>query len=262
MAVAKISSNGKVYGWEYQLKRNYLASYNPSIKGDYTAFVPSESITISSTIAAAQIVAERSEFRLQTIIQILELCAKTERQFICKGYRVNNGLCNIRGRLRGRFDDSSGTLEKVKKSAIANINKEVKQILKEVPVFKTTYVAPVMTIASVFDYTAQGDIDKINRGGIVAVTGANLVMEDKSDTEKATIKFSSSTTSATVTYNLSDIIVFDNTSKLFTFTLPSSFFNTFSTLSVSMEITTYRGLSGKPRKTPVTFTYNKLISVN
>lgn len=254
MAEAKISRDGRVYGWEYSLKRYPLANYNENIKGDYCAMIKNQSTIITPDIVGAQIMAERSEYRPETIADIISMAAKVERQFIAQGYRVNSGVVNSRARLQGTL--ATGTVAPVlnkKLGAIAIPTKDVKDILQDVQLFKGDFSEKVRKITNIFNYRTRTVV--FHPHDIMAVTGEylKLVSNDGIESGKYQITLQGDENSITLT----EPVLFDNTDTLVTFALPDNFTDT----NVKVTFKTYASTAKNVLVNPVTFTSDMAVDI-
>ena len=98
-------SDMKTHNWLYDLKHYAL---NKEAKEEYLADVHTQSCITVEDIAQL-IVAERTEYRHDTIVTIANLIEEKIQQLLCQGYAVQTGTAHYAPSITGVFTDSSGT---------------------------------------------------------------------------------------------------------------------------------------------------------
>lgn len=167
-------SDNKNYTWLYDLKDNAMTK---DVKEDYVATVRTlHSMTVEDIARA--IVAERTEFRLDTIVNIANLIDEKIRHFVCQGNTVVTGSAQYAPSITGVFMGKGGTFDPAIHSLGVNITpaKALRdEVAKVTPEF-SGYVKDLggARIGLVKD-TQTGKTDgSLTPGGIVEVTGNKI----------------------------------------------------------------------------------------
>ena len=167
-------SDNKTYTWMFDLREN---SMTKDVKEDYTAIVRTlRSMTVEDIARA--IVAERTEFRLDTLVNIANLIDEKIRQFVCQGNTVVTGTAQYSPSITGIFTGKTGTFDPAVNKLSISITpaKDLRKELQKVTPEFTGYVKDLggARIGLVKD-TATGKTDgSLSPGGIVEVTGKKI----------------------------------------------------------------------------------------
>lgn len=166
--------DNSTYTWLYDLKDNAMTK---DVKEDYVANVRTlHSMTVEDIARA--IVAERTEFRLDTIVNIANLIDEKIRHFICQGNTVVTGSAMYSPSITGVFMGKTGSFDPAVHSLGVNITpaKALRdEVAKVTPEF-SGYVKDLggARIGLVKD-TQTGKTDgSLTPGGIVEVTGSKI----------------------------------------------------------------------------------------
>lgn len=166
--------DNSTYTWLYNLKDNAMTK---DVKEDYVANVRTlHSMTVEDIARA--IVAERTEFRLDTIVNIANLIDEKIRHFVCQGNTVVTGSAQYAPSITGVFMGKGGTFDPAIHSLGVNITpaKALRdEVAKVTPEF-SGYVKDLggARIGLVKD-TQTGKTDgSLTPGGIVEVTGNKI----------------------------------------------------------------------------------------
>lgn len=167
-------NNTKDYTWLFDLRENALTK---DVKEDYTATVRTLRSKTVEDIARA-IVAERTEFRLDTIINIANLIDEKIRQFVCQGNTVVTGTAQYAPSINGVFMGKTGVFDPAAHSLAVNItpSKELRDEVQKVTPEFSGYVKSQggASIGLVKDTTTGRTDGSLSPGGIVEVTGNKI----------------------------------------------------------------------------------------
>jgi len=97
----------KNYLWKVWLRPNHLTKEEVN---DYVAEVSTVGKTLHNADLARLVVAEGSEFKLETLVDLFELHDRLRLDMLLKGYRVQTGICNAAPRVAGRCTVSTPSL--------------------------------------------------------------------------------------------------------------------------------------------------------
>lgn len=167
-------ADSKNYTWLYDLYDNAMTK---DVKEDYVARVRTlHSMTVEDIARA--IVAERTEFRLDTLINIANLIDEKIRHFVCQGNTVVTGTAQYSPSITGVFMGKSGTFDPNVQSLSVNITpaKALRDEIQKVSPEFSGYVKDLggARIGLVKD-TQTGRTDgTLTPGGIVEVTGSKI----------------------------------------------------------------------------------------
>ena len=115
----------QAYVWPLELRENKITERTD----DYTASVKTFSDTKSLEYIAKEIVRERTEYRLDTILNIEKLVAEKIRHFLYSGYSVMTENVRFSPTITGSFDSHGELLDD--KSMKCGVNVTVNQIVKD-----------------------------------------------------------------------------------------------------------------------------------
>ena len=168
-----MAENKQPHTWIFDLRENTLTK---DVKDDYTATVRTLHSMSVEDIARA-IVAERTEYRLDTIMNIANLIDEKIRDFICQGNTVVTGTALYSPTISGVFS-ANGTFDPAKHALGVNISpaKDLRSKLETVTPEFSGYVKDLggARIGQVKD-TITGKTDgTLSPGGIVEVTGKKI----------------------------------------------------------------------------------------
>lgn len=166
--------DNKTYTWMFDLREN---SMTKDVKEDYTATVRTlRSMTVEDIARA--IVAERTEFRLDTLVNIANLIDEKIRQFVCQGNTVVTGSAQYSPSINGVFMGKTGTFDPAVHKLSVNITpaKDLRAELQKVTPEFTGYVKDLggARIGLVKDATTGKTDGSLSPGGIVEVTGKKI----------------------------------------------------------------------------------------
>ena len=113
------------YVWPVELRENKITERTD----DYTASVKTFSATKSLEYIAKEIVRERTEYRLDTILSILKLVEEKIRHIIYSGYPVMTENVRFSPTITGSFDSHGEVLDD--KGMKCGVNVTVNQIVKD-----------------------------------------------------------------------------------------------------------------------------------
>lgn len=95
------------YIWTYDLVENVMTK---DVKEDYVAAIQTKKSLTIADIAAA-ISAERTEYRVDTIVNIGILIDEKIRQLVCDGYTIVTGSAQYAPSLSGVFIGDTGVID-------------------------------------------------------------------------------------------------------------------------------------------------------
>lgn len=108
----------KDYVWSFDLNEYTITK---DVKEDYTASVQTrQSMTVADI--ARLIVAERTEFRAETIVNIANLVDEKIRDLLCQGHTVVTGSAVYQPSITGVFMGTTGTVDPTVNKCIVNVN--------------------------------------------------------------------------------------------------------------------------------------------
>lgn len=167
-------ANEQNYTWRFDLKENAMTK---DVKEDYVASVVTlHSMTVADIAQA--IVAERTEYRADTIVNIANLIDEKIRQLVCQGNTVVTGTALYAPSITGVFMGKSGNFDpKVNACSVNIIPSQAMraEVAKVTPTF-SGYVKDLggARIALVKDTTTGKTDGTITPGGIIEVTGTKI----------------------------------------------------------------------------------------
>ena len=191
----------KDYTWLFDLKGNAITK---DVKEDYVAKVATIHSMNVEDIARA-IVAERTEYRVDTIVNIANLIDEKIRQSVCQGNTVVTGTALYSPSITGIFMGKGGLFDPDVNRCVVNISPS-KELREEVAKVRPEFTGLVQElggarIALVKDATTGKTDGTITAGGIIEVTGTKIkcvnadgtaigkvaFIDAESDTEAATV---------------------------------------------------------------------------
>ena len=105
------------YIWSYDLVENMMTK---DVKEDYVAAIQTKKSLTIADIAAA-ISAERTEYRVDTIVNIGTLIDEKIRQLLCDGYTIVTGSAQYAPSLSGVFIGDTGVIDPAVNKCAVNI---------------------------------------------------------------------------------------------------------------------------------------------
>ena len=118
----------KIFEWLFYLIENHLTPE----EGDYFAKIRSQKTKTIDDIAD-RIVKERTEFRKETIVNIISLVNDAKIEFLSQGNSVNDGITIYEPAITGVFDGETNYDEKKNKCVVnTHSTKEVRTMLENV----------------------------------------------------------------------------------------------------------------------------------
>ena len=154
---------------------------NPLTKreGDYVAR-PRITGTLHNEEIAARFVNERSEFRLETILNILNVCDQIKAQAIAEGKSVVDGVGEFLISIQGSFDGETDSFDPDENSLKVNykMGKTIRNILENQVVVQTNGAATVgPVINSVEDSMTKSLNSQLSPNGVLVINGSCLKIQ-------------------------------------------------------------------------------------
>ena len=161
------------YVWPVELRENKITERTD----DYTASVKTFSDTKSLEYIAKEIVRERTEYRLDTILSILRLVEEKIRHILYSGYPVMTENVRFSPTITGSFDSHGELLDD--KGMKCGVNVTVNQIVKDGLAGVKLYIDSVQELGGakidrVKDLTTGKTDGTVTPGGMVEVTGSKI----------------------------------------------------------------------------------------
>ena len=163
----------QAYVWPVELRENKITERTD----DYTASVKTFSDTKSLEYIAKEIVRERTEYRLDTILSILRLVEEKIRHILYSGYPVMTENVRFSPTITGSFDSHGELLDD--KGMKCGVNVTVNQIVKDGLAGVKLYIDSVQELGGakidrVKDLTTGKTDGTVTPGGMVEVTGSKI----------------------------------------------------------------------------------------
>lgn len=161
------------YVWPVELRENKITERTD----DYTASVKTFSDTKSLEYIAKEIVRERTEYRLDTILSIMKLVEEKIRHILYSGYPVMTENVRFSPTITGSFDSHGELLDD--KGMKCGVNVTVNQIVKDGLAGVKLYIDSVQELGGakidrVKDLTTGKTDGTVTPGGMVEVTGSKI----------------------------------------------------------------------------------------
>ena len=161
------------YVWPVELLENKITERTD----DYTASVKTFSDTKSLEYIAKEIVRERTEYRLDTILSIMKLVEEKIRHILYSGYPVMTENVRFSPTITGSFDSHGEVLDD--KGMKCGVNVTVNQIVKDGLAGVKLYIDSVQELGGakidrVKDLTTGKTDGTVTPGGMVEVTGSKI----------------------------------------------------------------------------------------
>ena len=117
------------YTWTFNLRENAMTK---DVMDDYTAVVKSRGVMTTEDIAK-EIVRERTEYRADTVENILSIFEDTLMELLCQGYTIQTKAAHYRGSITGVFA-GTGIVDPAVNQKQINISptKELRDALEKV----------------------------------------------------------------------------------------------------------------------------------
>ena len=163
----------QTYVWPVELRENKITERTD----DYTASVKTFSDTKSLEYIAKEIVRERTEYRLDTILSIMKLVEEKIRHILYSGYPVMTENVRFSPTITGSFDSHGEVLDD--KGMKCGVNVTVNQIVKDGLAGVKLYIDSVQELGGakidrVKDLTTGKTDGTVTPGGMVEVTGSKI----------------------------------------------------------------------------------------
>ena len=167
-------SESKAYNWLYDLRSNALTK---EVKEDYVATVRTLKCMTVEDIAEA-IVSERTEFRLDTLVAIINLVDEKIRQLVCQGHTVQTGSAHYAPSITGVFTGAIGTFNSEVNTCTINVSAAKalrEEVTRVIPEF-SGYIQDLggARIGLVTDISTGKTDGTITIGGIIEVAGNKI----------------------------------------------------------------------------------------
>ena len=161
------------YVWPVELRENKITERTD----DYTASVKTFSDTKSLEYIAKEIVRERTEYRLDTILSIMKLVEEKIRHILYSGYPVMTENVRFSPTITGSFDSHGEVLDD--KGMKCGVNVTINQIVKDGLAGVKLYIDSVQELGGakidrVKDLTTGKTDGTVTPGGMVEVTGSKI----------------------------------------------------------------------------------------
>ena len=158
---------------------------NPLTKreGDYVA-KPRITGTLYNEEIAARFVNERSEYRLETIVNILDVCDQLKAKAIAEGKSVVDGVGEYLISIQGAFEGAAASYDPNVHSLTVNykMGKALRNILENQVVVQTNGAAVVgPVINSVEDTKTKSLNTQLSPNGVLVINGSNLKIQGESE---------------------------------------------------------------------------------
>lgn len=137
--------------------------------------------TMYNSHIADEIVRERTEYRKETIVNIMDLADQKKAEALTRGMSVNDGLGQFLPTVRGSFEGENATYDDTEHAlSVAFImSKKVRDMLKKVKVVTNGLATTGPVINQVIDSTMGKKSERLTQRGPIVVKGSNIkVMGD------------------------------------------------------------------------------------
>lgn len=156
----------------------YIELYdNPltEVEGDFSA-KPRLTGSLNNNMIAARIVKQRSEYRLETIVNILDIADQIKAEGLGEGRSVIDLLGEYSLGVVGGFNGAKDSFDRTRHSLVVNfkMGKQLRELLQkvDVQVIGAATVGPV--INDVFDVASQTLHTTLTPGSILNIDGENI----------------------------------------------------------------------------------------
>lgn len=167
--------------WETYLRPNTLTADNDR---DCIAEVHSKNPTRQNSDIADRIVKERSEFRRETILNILSERDKIVKDYICEGDSFRDGIVQISPRITGIWETESSPFDPAihRRTLDMVMTNDIRATLDNVSVKVLGKKEASSKIASVKNSLTGKEDGTIPLGDDVVIEGDKIKIQDESDT--------------------------------------------------------------------------------
>lgn len=143
--------------------------------GDYTGRIRSTGTLYNKQIAA-RIVKERSEYRQETIENILSIADRIKCQALAEGKNINDGVGQYTLGVQGSFVGEDAPFNQNIHSIAVNFvaGKELRTMLKNVKVETAGIATTGPVVNAVFDTMSDTENGTLTAGGPVVISGRNI----------------------------------------------------------------------------------------
>lgn len=175
-----ISSDGNIYNWDYAL-REHFGKLEHTTDINYIAELQLNEFNIDSEAIAYQIASERSEFRPETIKNVLSTANTVYMQFLGQGYSVDTGNFILKPTIRGSFENAESVFQDGvhRKNCYYLVKKEVKELLEDVALTSKGKKPSVNVVTSA--YVMGANATEWNYGEVLVIKGKNIKLNSRID---------------------------------------------------------------------------------
>jgi hypothetical protein len=201
----------KIYEWMFYLIDNTITA----VLGDRIAKVKSRKTKTVDDLAE-RIVQQRTEYRKDTIVNIINLVNGVKLEFLSQGDKVNDGITIMEPAITGIFTEDA-IFDETKHSCIINsrVTNSVHAMLAQV---KGTYNGLSMenggaSIDSITDSATGATDGSVTSGKTITITGNKIrVVPEEGETAESCITYTNSETQQVITQE--DPLVINDPSKI------------------------------------------------
>ncbi len=201
----------KIYEWLFYLIENTVTKE----EGDKTAKVKSRK-TKSIEDLADRIVQERTEYRRDTIVNIIKLVNSTKLEFLAQGEKINDGITLLEPAIAGNFYDDTTFVDGTHSCIInSRVTNDVHAMLSQV---KGTYNGLSLenggaSIDGITDSTTGSTTGEVTPGKTITITGNKIrVIPEEGETAESCITYTNLETQQVIIQ--SDPLVINDPSRL------------------------------------------------
>ncbi|MDR1678812.1 MAG: DUF4469 domain-containing protein [Prevotellaceae bacterium] len=201
----------KIYEWLFYLIENTVTKE----EGDKIAKVKSKK-TKSIEDIAEQIVQQRTEYRKDTIVNVMKLVNSTKLEFLLQGEKVNDGISILEPAITGIFTDDTNFVEGVHNCIInSHVTNEIHAMLAQV---KGTYNGLSMenggaSIDGITDSATGAVNGEVTPGKAITITGNKIrVVPEEDETPESCITYTNTETQQVITQE--DPLIINDPSKI------------------------------------------------
>jgi hypothetical protein len=201
----------KIYEWLFYLIENTLTAD----ESDKIAKVKTRKTKTIDDLAS-RIVAERTEYRKETIVNIITLANAVKLDFLSQGEMVNDGLVLFEPAITGNFYETTD-FDEARNTCIVNtrVSNEVHAMLKQV---RGVYSGLTVenggaVITGVTDATTGATTGEVTAGKVITITGKKIrIVPPDGDTIENCISYTHLATGSVVTQQ--DPVVTNDPSRI------------------------------------------------
>ena len=187
----------KIYEWPYYLIENTVTTE----EGDYIAKVKTKKTKTVEDIADL-IVKERTEYRRDTIVNILQMANKAKTELITGGNSVNDGLAIYEPGITGNFYENTA-FDEARNACVVN-TRITAELYKLLPLVKGAYNGLTLdnggaSIDGVVDATTGATDGTVTSGKVITIRGSKIrLVPEEGETLESCIVYTRAGTSQTV----------------------------------------------------------------